>query len=186
MIFDSKEELYFSWYLDELKDAGYIEKYESQPESYVLSAPLFYEYDKHLKTKTKTIVKKLMQEHIYTADFKIVWSEKARNIFFNTEANRVDLTKAPFIAADGNAVSIVEIKPLFDQNNMTRLFTINQKWLCQRHGIYAQKIIVDKKNGKGLFAETFTPIRYLLTDKSLKPRKLKYTPKILTEYIGLL
>jgi len=111
MVYDSKEELYFSWYLSELKDAGYIEKYESQPESYVLSPPLFFEYDKHFKTKTKTIVKKLMREHFYTADFRIVWAKKARNVFFNTEADRVDLTKVPFVASDGNAVSIVEIKP---------------------------------------------------------------------------
>ena len=177
MNYDSQEELYFSWYLDELKEVGYIENYEAQPESYVLSEPAFYEYDKRLKTKTKTVVKKLIREHIYTADFRIAWAEKARGLFFNKLIDRVDLSKIPFVS-NYYFTSTIEIKPTFDQNNMTRLFTINQKWMYQKQGVYVQKIVPVK-----LFSETFTPKRYLLTNKSLKPRKLKYTPETLEQFI---
>lgn len=175
--FDSKEELYFSWYLDELKKAGYIQIYESQPESYVLSPPIYFEYNKRLKTKTKTIVKKLAQEHIYSPDFSIWWSQRARGIFFYNIEYRSDLKAIPFVA--NNQESVVEIKPIFDQNNMTRLFTINQKWVYQKYSTYIQKIIPVK-----LFERTFTPQKYLLTDKTNKQRKLKYQPRTLNDFIS--
>lgn len=175
--FDSAEEKYFSWYLDELKDTGYIENYEAQPESYVLSEPAFYNHAKQLKTKTKLIVKKLIREHIYTADFRIVWAEKARGLFFNKLIDPIDLSKVPFVS-NYYSVSTVEIKPAFDQNNMTRLFAINQKWMYQKQGVYVQKIVPVK-----LFEKTFTPKKYLTTDKSGKPRKLKYKPTSLEEFL---
>ena len=34
--FRSKEELYFSWYLDELMDEGFIDKYEYESREFVL------------------------------------------------------------------------------------------------------------------------------------------------------
>lgn len=179
MEYDSDEELYFSWWLDELKETGYVHSYESQPESYVLTPPVFYEYDKHLKTKTNVVVKKLLQEHIYTADAQIWWYEKARGLFFNIVADRVDLRKVPFIASNMHT-SIVEIKAGFSKYNMGRTFSLNQKWMMQTHGIYVNKIIISNKTG--LFKDTFTPARYLLTDKTNKPRKLYYTPRTLQEY----
>jgi len=184
MEFDSNEEKYFSWYLDELKEAGFVEKYEAQPESYVLAEPVSYSYNKYLKTKVKHIGKALIQKHIYTADFKIYWAYKARGIFFYNILDEKDLTKIPFVTVHSN-YTLIEIKPCFDRNNMTRLFTINQKWLYKEHSIYAEKIIVDKKNGKGLFPDTFTPAGYLLTDKTNKPRKLKYEPRSLNQYLAL-
>lgn len=177
MIYDSKEELYFSWYLDELKEAKYIQNYEPQPESYVLSPPVFYEYTKQLKTKPKLIVKKLAREHIYSPDFKIWWSQRAHSIFFHNIECNANLKAISFIA--NGQKSIIEIKPVFDQNNMTRLFTINQKWMYQKHGIYVQKIIPVK-----LFEQTFTPEKYLLTDKTNKLRKLKYQPRSLNEFLS--
>lgn len=176
-VFDSKEELYFSFYLDELYKAGYISAYEPQPESYVLSPPIFFKYTKQLKTKTKQIVKKLTREHIYSPDFKILWTEKAYNVFSRNIDCNADLKAIPFIT--NCQKSIIEIKPIFDQNNMTRLFTINAKWMYQRHGIYVQKIIPVK-----LFEATFTPRKYLLTDKTNRPRKLKYQPKTLNDFIS--
>lgn len=179
--YDSNEEKYFSWYLDELYEAGYIREYQVQPGSFILSEPILYEYEKKLKTKTKHCVKKLMQGHIYTADFRISWSEKARGIFFDSICGQTNL-KIPFIVKY-IPISIIEIKPAFDRNNMTRLFTVNQKWVYQKYGTYVQRVTVDKKNGKGLFPETFTPAKYLLTDKTRKPRKLKYEPRTLAEYV---
>jgi len=183
--YDSNEELYFSWYLDELYEAGYISEYEWQPKQYVLSEAISYEYDKHLKTKTKTIIKKLMQGHIYSPDYKINWNKNARGFFFLSISDQLCLKNIPFIAQEtedgwNNYMSIVEVKPAFDRNNMTRLFTINQKWMYQKHGMYVQKIIPVK-----LFERTFTPKRYLQTDRSGKPRKLKYKPKSLEEYLCL-
>jgi len=175
--FDSDEEWYFSFYLDELYEAGYISEYELYPDSYILSDAVFYEYEKQLKTKTKMIVKKLMREHIYSPDFRIIWADKARGVFFDSIYGQTNLLKVPFITISDN-ISIVEIKPVFDQNNMTRLFITNQKWMYHKLGIYVQKIVPVK-----LFEQTFTPKRYLLTDKSGKPRKLKYQPRSLETFV---
>ena len=61
---------------------------------------------------------------------------------------------------------------------MTRLFSINQKWMYSEHGIYIQKVIPQK-----LFADTFTPKRYLMTDGGGQARKIKWDVKSLEEFV---
>lgn len=177
-VFDSKEELYFSWYLDELYEAHYILSYESQPRNLILSMPVFHNRTKQLKTKTKKITKTLLREHGYIADFKIEWiRDKSHCLFYHNITCNADLNKIPFIA--NNHDSIIEIKPAFSRFNMDRVFSLNQRWLYQRHGIYVQKIIPVK-----LFEATFTPRKYRLTDKTNKQRKLKYQPKSFNDFIS--
>ena len=53
--YKSKEELYFSWYLDELKDNGYITNYEYECDSYTLSHKATYQTIKKLKTKDSMV-----------------------------------------------------------------------------------------------------------------------------------
>uniref|UniRef100_A0A6M3IYA4 Uncharacterized protein n=1 Tax=viral metagenome TaxID=1070528 RepID=A0A6M3IYA4_9ZZZZ len=199
--YESNEELWVSYYLKELQSAGFISDWEYQPKTYILSEPLRYSWIKKLATKTTKQISKLMQGHEYTPDFMIVWEEKARNLFFNTVDNKINLKNAIFIAHSGNNMSIIDVKPAFDMQNMTRLFTINQKWMMDKYGLYVQKIVpvketkhyhkVGNKNKKvyshstwsGIFPKTFTPERYFLTDVSGKPRKINYTPIRLNEYL---
>ncbi len=189
---DSKEEMYFSWYLDELFINGFIKSYERQPDSYLLLSKITYPWKKQLKTKVKDMESPLFQAHNYTADFKIVWDYVAHDTFFAKQRDGVQLNTYPFVAQDirdgeGNIVeeniSIIEIKPSFDMQNMTRLFGINQKWVYDRYGVYVQKIVVTGTKG-ALFPTTFTPERYFLTDKSMKPRKLNYEAGTLRDYLG--
>lgn len=178
--YESDEEKYFSWYLDELFDGKYVEVYILHPDNYILSDKVVYEHNKQLKTKTKILAKMLVDKHIYTADFLIKWAEHSRCIFFNSFSDRVNAKKIPFVA-DENRVSIVEIKADFSKFGMIREFSINQKWMFQKYGIYVNKIIVSNKNG--LFKNTFTPEKFLLTDKSRKGRKLHYNPRSLKEFL---
>jgi len=181
---DSKEELYMSWWLSELKEAGYIKSYQLHPQSYILSNLRKYKYDKQLKTKTKEIETTLIAGHVYTADFEIKWHEKARHIFFNTFRDKVYLKKIPFVAqdvfgSDFSSSSIVEIKVTFDRFHTNREFSINQKWMLLNRDLYVQKIVVAK-----LFEKTFVPERYLMTDKSGKRRKIKFEVRSLREFIN--
>lgn len=66
-------------------------------------------------------------------------------------------------------ISFIEVKPSFDQNNMTRLAVLNQKWVFEKFGLFINIVIPEK-----LFAKTFTPKRYLTCDKSSVKRKIKY------------
>ena len=71
----------------------------------------------------------------------------------------------------------LEIKPKFDQNNMTRLFKINQKWVFDKHGLFVDLVIPET-----LFEKTFTPKDYLTTPTG-KQRKLNYKPKSCQEWL---
>jgi len=197
--YDSNEELWVSYYLDELKQAGFISEWKSQPQEYVLSEPVTYHWTQKLHTKTRKKPYALLQGHKYTPDFAISWNSCARNVFFNTVEDGVNLKNVPFFAHSGSNLSIIDVKPAFDMKNMTRLFTINQKWIMDKFGLYVQKIITSKETKHykpyyskkkyshstwtGLFPKTFAPERYFLTDKSGKPRKIRYDAIRLSEYL---
>lgn len=192
-IFDSKEELFFSWYCEELLQARFIVEYEYHVRTYRLCPDKTYPVVIPMKTKIKTGELSLLKKHTYTPDVWITWSEKARNVFFNSMNEKVDLRKVPFVTTHSHLKTlqtVVEIKPAYDQNNMTRLFRINQKWLFHQNDIYVNEIVCVKKPPKGgnksaggLFPSTFTPARYLMTDKARARRKLCYKPKLLKEFL---
>ena len=182
--FDSDEEEYFSWYLDELLEAKYISRWIFQPYTYRLSR--IAKYSVHTQLKTRVGIKRLnlFPAHEYTPDFGIEFTPKSRRIFYNLIDDGIDLRTAPFIANCTHDIpyGIIEIKPSFDKHNMIRLFRINQKWLYFQSKVYVQEMVVDKKNGRGLFADTFTPAKYLVTPTG-KDRTLRYKPRSLREYI---
>ena len=78
---DSKEEVYFSWWLDELQMAGFIRRWYYQAFSFSLSDRVQYKVKKPLKTKVRVDDKLLLHPHTYTPDFFIDWDESARGLF---------------------------------------------------------------------------------------------------------
>jgi len=183
MKLDSNEELYFSWYLYELKINGFIEYYKPHPESFKLSDPIVNSYIKKLKTKDKNETEEVLKGHLYTTDFIIKWTEKARNLFFKELNNNSKIKESnyqQFLIASDSLISYIEVKPIFDQNNMTRLAKINQKWVWEKHNIFINIVIPDKH-----FSKTFTPAKYMITNISGKSRKIRYKPiKTLKEFIN--
>lgn len=160
----SKEEEYFSWYLDELKEAGFVSEYWYEPSSFILSEKITKEKEiiKQLKTKQNREVKvsTILDKHIYTPDFKIQFNV----IPWFLESN-------DFIQ---NNIWWVDVKGTFNRHGGDRVFPINAKWTYQKYGILVEKIIPSK-----LFKETFTPILYLKTDKGKQERKIKWNIQIL-------
>lgn len=156
------EEYVVFLYLDELKDKGYIKEMIFQPESFNLFEGLpkkFYKL-KELKTKFKKQYSKkqyLINPHVYTTDFKIYWYPRA---IANDVTDCVDddelRNTIPFIynfSAEQGAVSYLEVKPGFDQNNMTRMFTNHiQPLVWDRYNVYVQLI-----KPMDLFKSTFIP-----------------------------
>lgn len=183
--FDSEEERHLFNYFMELKAAGYVKSVTFEPHSFQLSDKLDVNWIKQMKTKNKPVVSSLMQEHIYTADFLVEWEDCARGIFFN-DMNFASNNKAFFYANSGgheeDYYSFIECKPKFDMHNMTRVATINVKWVWDKYGEYVQ-IVKPLGGPKALFQATFTPSRYRFTDKTLKPRKLKWKPRSLVEFV---
>jgi len=182
--FDSKEEMYFAWYLHELQEGGFILRWKYQPKPFHLADSVKYSFTVKLKTKTKVVEKSLLKPHQYQADFLIVWSDKAINVFFQNPNDFGDPLKKPFIARYVNNgleawQTIVDVKGTFNQNDAWRRFSIAQKWVYQKYQIYIQKVIPIK-----LFKASFTPKRYLLTDKKTKHRLFKYTPISLHQFLN--
>ena len=179
--FDSEEERLFYLYLEELKDNGYVRDFTFHVDSFVLSEPVKYSWAKKMKTKSKEMESTLLQGHVYTPDYKVIWEPKGWGKFWHYDIDNVQLNKIPFISNDVGC--FIEIKPSFDMNNMQRLFSINQKWMWQEHKIYVQKVIPIGKN-TCLFAKTFVPQEAMLTAKTKKPKKYKFTTKSLQEFLG--
>ena len=177
--FDSNEEKYFSWYLEELKGRGYINRWEKIETSYELTDGLSHTYIKKMKkVNDKELIQTILAPSSYTPDFKIYWNKKAYGIFVeevNVTKNKI---KTEFIC-DSEGISIVETKATFDMGNMTRLVTLNIKFLYYRYNIYVNLIKVPT-----IFKNTFTPDRYLMTDKTFKPRTIKYAVRSLSKFIN--
>ena len=182
--YQSDEEYYFYWYLKELQLNGYINNWKYQPKPFPLSDKVTFTWQKQLKTKQKIMVKTLLQDHKYQADFLIIWNKKALGVFIPS-LEYEDRLVYPFYAdklSTGLYRTILDVKGTFNQNDAWRRFSIEQKWVWQRYKIMVQKVIPEK-----LFKETFTPVRFLKTDITGKPRKINYEPvQSLSEFISLL
>lgn len=180
--YDSDEERWFTWWLEELKLNGYIDSWKYHPKPFPLSEKIVIHWEKQLKTKTKAMIKTMLQEHNYQADFLVRWTDKAKGIFFASSLKE-NVLAYPFVVdyiENGDYYrTIIDVKGIFNQNDAWRRFSIDQKWVWQRYSIYVQKAIPKK-----LFQETFTPIRFLQTDKSKKARKLNYVPVSLFDYLN--
>ena len=184
-LFDSIGELHFSYWTDQLIKEGYIEKVILQPEPYKLSSKVVRKFIKPMKRiADKEVYQTVLREHIYTADVLIIWNKKAEGIFYITEKSKFKILPHHLFAnyqgyRNRNVyATTIELKPSFDHQNMTRLASLNIKWVYDKHGHIIEMVKIP-----AFFKKTFTPDRYLTTDRSHATRKLKYKPRRLAEHI---
>lgn len=207
MKFDSKEEKYFYDWLKELDSLGYIKDITDQPRFDLLdsvsininkvnkSRSYFINEEREKDGKKRKLKSKdyhLLRGLSYTPDFKIVWNEKARGIFYFLKGDTIYDTpitkylKTRFLGhkKNGEHVTIIEIKGTFAaRHNSTNIkFPLLQKFMYHYHNIYVNKIMPLHKK-KGLFAKTFTPKTYLTTDKTNKKRKIHWKIKSVHNYL---
>lgn len=178
----------FEWYCEELKRVGMIKSFTKYPSSKILSEPVYYRSNVKA-TKSKIFKNKtLLNDHYYTPDFIIVWEKCARNIFWRRWEEET-IAHIPFLVnyksktetSEEMYYSVIEIKPGFDMENMTRLFSINQKWVMQVAKIYVQKFLVTNDE-RCIFAKTFTPIKWLLTPTG-KSKTIHFPVQSVSDYI---
>jgi len=178
--FDSKEELYFSWWLDQLKASKYVNRWERNEASYNLFGGLVHSYIKPMKkVANKILTQTILHPSIYTPDFIIYWEPKAIGIFVSKQSKTEGKIMTLFLCTDDEMISVVETKADFDRNNMSRLAVNNIKFVYEKYKVY-----IDMVKLPSLFDKTFTPDRYLMTDKTFIPRKLNYkNVRTLSEFI---
>ncbi len=177
IIYDSKEEVYFLWYLQELEAKGYIEKIEYHPKTYTLREKEYYHWIEELKTKKKDRYGVLLEECTYTYDFHWLWNESVKGIFYENIGSKKRLVY-PFIAQ--RDVSCVDVKGGYSKYNRGsnyREFVVKQKWLRAKYDVLVQPVEPLK-----LFAKTFTPERFLFTDMAAKKRKINWEARGIEEF----
>ena len=179
--FASKEEIYFRWYLDDLKSAGIVKRFEYQPETLVLSDGAKVVQTVILKTKVKQVERSLFRHKTYTPDYYVFFNnENPASILFHEDLLHGFLTRKPkdipFLG--GVLGCVVDIKPQFERDSArARAFALIQAWLWETYNTFVQPVVYQK-----LFEQTFTPDRFLLTDKSGKFRVINYPVRTLHDY----
>ena len=163
IIFPSLEELDFYYWCEEALSVSLISAFVYQPESFILSRSCSVEKEKQLKTKTKKVKVNLMREHKYTPDFKIT-----RNFNGTFCAILSDINDTGFY--------YIDTKGEYARNNGHRIFTLNQKWVWQKHGIYINKVVP-----KEFFQKTWVPERSRYTHSKGLKRAGFYDLKTLAE-----
>lgn len=153
--FDSNEEIEFYKWFEVAKQNGYVEKIIYQPESYILSDKKTLKYTTiNKKTKAEIIKEKhLFQPHVYTADFIIYTTDKFENDF--PKHNLKTTIEKEYV---------IDVKGDFQKFDGKRSFSINQKWVYDKHNIYVNKVIPFK-----FFKQTFCPSTCYYSKKNNKP-----------------
>jgi hypothetical protein len=151
--YDAREEIDFAMWLEEAATVDLVQGWAHHPAPIHLADPAYFDVPVQLKTKVKMSTRTLLQEHVYTADFAVTFTPRIR------------MVDAPFRFPAGMWI-LVEIKARYSRFNMDRTFSLNQKWVWQRHGIWVQKIEPLK-----LFGRTWCPAGVRVTPKQGKPRK---------------
>lgn len=167
--FDSEQEIYFYYWLNDLKDKGLVIDFIYEPDPFLLCNEAYVKWNKQLKTKTKEHNNKIIHDLKYTIDFEIEWSDKTDGIL--TYADDGIYTSSPrnLMYRDSNNKSYIEVKPSFNYQNMNRHVKVKIAWVYAKYNKYIQIITPNK-----LFQETFYPERYkyTLSGKSLRRSKV--------------
>ena len=176
-LYNPTQEQWFDIWCQELLDAGYLDEVVKHPD--VPTFQLFEGYSRPYAKKKNTI----MQPTTYTPDRILKWNDKANGIFFvpfGADNSRWDecYFNAHHEIHGGFYYNIIEVKgPTGNQAAYGTKFMFTQKWLWQNSSQYVQKVMLSpikplKNNLQYLWATTFTPRRYLMTDKLTKKRTI--------------
>ncbi len=174
------QEEYFDMWTEPLIAHGYIDEVVTHPD--VPTFELFPGLSKPYDKKKNVIMNKV----VYTPDRIIKWTMKSAGIFFVPfDGDNCDWGKAYFKAqyepTQEFYYTIIEVKgPTGNQKAYGQDFKFTQKWLWANTKQFIQKVMLSpvkplKNPYQYLWAETFTPERFLYTDK-LSTNKSKPIP----------
>jgi hypothetical protein len=177
-IYESEDELWFLYWAYELYNKTIIHVIDRSV-SFSLTEGLDNEFV-IVNSRGKEVTKRqtILRPSHYTPEFCIKWSHERhltkKFVWLEGDGQFTQPFRGDIF---GTPRTYIEVKPSFDQNNMTRLFKNNQKFMWDKH-----KIFVNLVHVKELFEKTFTPAEFLKT-RTGKDRKLNYEPRSLEDYL---
>ena len=166
--FQSNEEYEFYHWLLEAELHGLVSEIEYQPCTFVLSDPIQYTKEEHLKTRIKYVKRHLLAKCEYTPDFRfMVHNSSIQSLLKNTHTIAYNKT-------------IVDVKGGFagKRNSSAVTFPIKQKWLYKQEGIYVEKVVPEK-----LFKKTWVPEMARLSPKKKQPVKKYLGCKTINDFM---
>lgn len=164
--FDSPEESEFYAWCEEAKAAGLLTDFKYQPETFTLADRVSMEVTEVYFTKARrerrerTRERFIFHPHVYTPDFKLV-------------VGTLDSYFHPLLKTGDEYW--VDVKGGFSVHNDEKPFSINQKWMYQKHGIIVNKVIPDTFFVKTWVPEIarYTPKTGKLVKKYINARTIK-------------
>lgn len=194
-------EVYFEWWLEELKAVGLVKSYEREPQTFVLmdAEPIFY--NQHYKSKEPLVknfnlfrpitytpdyvisiscklasrlfgVIKKETKLLYDLDYREPGSVYQETLFYTINHPHECLDKEHFIDIWFDVKPPAKALQFSGQLGSSREFPYNQRLMYEKHNIIVNKVI-PIGSSTSLFAKTFLPNRYKWTDKSGAIRQLK-------------
>lgn len=175
--FSSKEEFYFWCWLKELEEAGVIKDIGFQYKFENLTEEMYAVHLVYLKTKVKSVPKKILSSAAYTADFYFTVKRTIPFILDLTNSvSSVDPSKFKGLFSIDNKC-FVDTKGRFNDYNNERITKRSRMivWTVYRQFVNIVRI-------PDFFHNTFMPHRYTLTDKTKKPRKIDKPYSMLSDF----
>lgn len=202
--FDSPEELWFAWWLEELLERGVVESWGYQAKTWPLTSECVLCWQEQGARKVLDRHCQLFRPHTYTADFSVLWKdERCIERTYPSELSGVWTlrqsgaffgprnSKAIMLCANSNMpVCHVDIKGAFVRMKAQEaVFSLARGVVWERHHDYVNKIIphsTSRKTPACLFRDTFVPRRFLFTDKTAKMRTIPYPTRTVDEWLKTL
>ena len=151
--FDSQEEVeFYQWVLEAMRVGLVTECYYHEE-----TLPLF--------EKTLYNGKSFLQQHVYTYDFKL-----------KVQPEFVDWFEKKW--CDNNGYVYIDVKGTWNRHGGDREFSINRKWVWEKHGIFIAKIVPEK-----WFMKTWCPKECRLSPKQNKVREKYQNCKSVNSFI---
>ena len=204
-------ELYFEWWLQDLKRVGLVKSFDFEPEQVVVIEPAILFSSVH-STRNQTFLTghNLLNASSYTRDYDVVFHKSLLDVFIGLmvgdngayelkelhERQKGDtyyefsyyyLLREHEVQGDWFTVSS-DVKPpskalqYSGALGSSREFPYNQKLMLEKHKIFVNKVIpIGSKTC--LFAKSFTPTRFLFTDGGGKQRKINHQIVTIDEWM---
>lgn len=165
---DSIEECdFFEWCVEAAK-LGIIQDFEYQPSSIQLFDAVDY-------TAFNGKKRSLFREHKYSPDFSITFIPENAQVLCKE-------FKVPYQDINNKSFQVyLDVKGTFQRGDGGRSFSINQKWVYQKAGIYVVKVIP-----KDFFFVCGCPTNCFTTRKTNKKRKAFEQCKCISEIFNII
>jgi len=184
----SDEEVYFQWYIDDLIEEGFIDKWNYEEEVYTIFDSLKLPWEEQMKTQVSSRKFGAIQKSTYRPDFNLYWEDKAKGIFISgiPSIQKPAFAGSEFLDLTDQGKSTIDVKgaggsKAAKKNTSVITFPLKQRLMWIRNNIFVHKVVPQE-----LFEKTFTPYRYIFTNQSGAKRKIKWKVRTVSEYAKMM